>query len=378
MGENQERSKKEIIKKIEDSNRDLEKKVMTELKKELEKMSEKNAKVIEELKKENVELRREVTELKKREEERERRERKKNIVIKGEQVEEGTERQVVEDLCNGICGEKIRVKEVRVIDKEEKIILVELENFEEKRKIMKNKYKLREKKIYVDEDMTRKERGIQKRVREWAYQEKKKGRMGQNGNRKRFCESGEGKLNGEQAEEMNEGEDGEQGRDRRLERETVEDGRTEKKEEICRDRVIDKSDSSKSKRKGGNERREGWESVKGRDESAGKRRRLKGEEESEGVRINVNECSLDERERERDGKEGRKSGRIGRREGKWERRGGIDKKGGEPLDNGDGSIVDKSKKQRDDLENGNDKDIVFNLERSFDPWWEEYKMKHCA
>jgi len=29
----------------------------------------------------------------------------------------------------------------------------------------------------VDEDMTRKERGIQKRVREWAYQEKKKGRM---------------------------------------------------------------------------------------------------------------------------------------------------------------------------------------------------------
>jgi len=105
-------------------------------------MSKENAKVIEELKKENVELRREVTELKKREEERERRERKKNIVIKGEQVEEGTERQVVEDLCNGICGEKIRVKEVRVIGKEEKMILVELENFEEKRKVMKNKYKL--------------------------------------------------------------------------------------------------------------------------------------------------------------------------------------------------------------------------------------------
>ena len=149
---------------------------------------------------------------------------------------------------------------------------------------------------------------------------------------------------------MNEGEDGEQGRDRRLERETVEDGRTEKKEEICRDRVIDKSDSSKSEREGGNDRREGWESVKGRDESAGKRRRLRGEEESEGVRINVNECRLDERERERDGKEGRKRGRIGRREGKRERRGGIDKKGGEPSDNGDGSIVHKGKKQRDDVE----------------------------
>ena len=99
---------------------------------------------------------------------------------------------------------------------------------------------------------------------------------------------------------MNEGEDGEQGRDRRLERETVEDGRTEKKEEICRDRVIDKSDSSKSEREGGKDRREGRESVKGRDESAGKRRRLRGEEESEGVRINVNECRLDESEREKE------------------------------------------------------------------------------
>jgi len=149
---------------------------------------------------------------------------------------------------------------------------------------------------------------------------------------------------------MNEGEDGEQGRDRRLERETVEDGRTEKKEEICRDRVIDKSDSSKSEREGGNDRREGWESVKGRDESAGKRGRVNGEEESEGVKINVNECRLDERERERDGKEGRKRGRIGKREGKRERRRGIDKKDGELSDNGDGSMVDKGKKQRDDVE----------------------------
>ncbi|XP_018395226.1 PREDICTED: arginine and glutamate-rich protein 1-like [Cyphomyrmex costatus] len=59
MGESQERSKKEIIKKIEDSNRVLEKKVMTEFKKEMEKMREENMKVIEGLKKGNVELRRE-------------------------------------------------------------------------------------------------------------------------------------------------------------------------------------------------------------------------------------------------------------------------------------------------------------------------------
>ncbi|KYN07152.1 hypothetical protein ALC62_01884 [Cyphomyrmex costatus] len=63
------------------------------------------------------------------------------------------------------------------IGKEEQFILEKLENFEEKIKIMKNKYKLRGRKIYVDDDMTRKEREIQKKVREWAYQEKKKGRM---------------------------------------------------------------------------------------------------------------------------------------------------------------------------------------------------------
>ena len=93
-----------------------------------------------------------------------------------------------------------------------------------------------------------------------------------------------------------------------------------------------------------------WESMKGRDESAGKRGRINGEEESEGVKIDVNECRLDERERERDGKEGRKRGRIGKREGKRERRRGIDKKDGEISDNGDGSMVDKGKKQRDDVE----------------------------
>ena len=87
-----------------------------------------------------------------------------------------------------------------------------------------------------------------------------------------------------------------------------------------------------------------WESMKGRDESAGKRGRINGEEESEGVKIDVNECRVDERERERDGKEGRKRGRIGKREGKRERRRGIDKKDGELSDNGDGSMVDKGKK----------------------------------
>ncbi|XP_018394556.1 PREDICTED: DEAD-box ATP-dependent RNA helicase 42-like [Cyphomyrmex costatus] len=184
MGESQERSRIEIIKKIEDSNRDLEKKVMTELKKEMEKMGEENMKVIEELKKENVELKREVTELKRREEERE---RKKNIIIKGEQVEGGSARQVAENLCNEICGEEVRVEDAI------------------------------------------------------------------------FCGSCEVSINGEQAEEKDEGEGGERGRERRGEDEKDRDSKIEKKEEILRDRCS--NNSSKGERKGVNECGEVWENF---------------------------------------------------------------------------------------------------------------------
>lgn len=42
------------------------------------------------------------------------------------------------------------------------LILVELDSFEEKRKIMRNKFKLGGKKIYIEDDLTKSEREMQK------------------------------------------------------------------------------------------------------------------------------------------------------------------------------------------------------------------------
>lgn len=180
LGGKQEKLKEEIVKKvvekIEESSREIERKLGQEWKKELVKMREENEKKNGEIKRENEELRKEVMELKKKEEKRERRERKRNIIIKGEQLESGTAKQVAESVCREMCGEEVKIKEAFYVGRTEKIILVEMENYEEKRKIMSNKFKLKGKEIYVDDDMSKMERDMQRKVREWAKQEKSKGK----------------------------------------------------------------------------------------------------------------------------------------------------------------------------------------------------------
>lgn len=147
LGAKQEKLKEEIVKgvaeKIEESSRELERKLGQEWKKELDRVRKENVKEMVEIKRENEELRKEVMKLKKKEEERERREKKRNIVIKGQQLEKGTAKQVAESVCKEICGEEIKIKEAQYVGKMDIIILVELENHEGKRRIMVNKFKLR-------------------------------------------------------------------------------------------------------------------------------------------------------------------------------------------------------------------------------------------
>ena len=57
-----------------------------------------------------------------------------------------------------------------------KIYLIELENFAEKLEILKNKMKLKNtkySKVYINSDLTKKEREIQKKIREVANIEKR-------------------------------------------------------------------------------------------------------------------------------------------------------------------------------------------------------------
>lgn len=64
------------------------------------------------------------------------------------------------------------IKKIEIIGKKgRQVAVVELINWEVKQKIMKEKKKLGWKKIYIDHDLTRREREVQRIIGERAYKE---------------------------------------------------------------------------------------------------------------------------------------------------------------------------------------------------------------
>ena len=74
------------------------------------------------------------------------------------------------DLRTGGKIKKVRRQGTR----EKEVIIVEMEAWEAKQEIMRNKNRLGARKVYVDHDLTYKEREIQRRIRERAKEERKK------------------------------------------------------------------------------------------------------------------------------------------------------------------------------------------------------------
>jgi hypothetical protein len=110
----------------------------------------------------------------------ERRRRKNNIVITGWRSEGSSKqqsREEVEKFIKENIGEA-KVKDCYNINKDQ--ILVQMEEWSGKEKVMKQKGKLRgnraTKKIFIDNDLTKKEREIQKKIRAIAREEKRQGK----------------------------------------------------------------------------------------------------------------------------------------------------------------------------------------------------------
>jgi cell division protein FtsX len=110
----------------------------------------------------------------------ERRRRKNNIVITGWRSEGSSKqqsREEVEKFIKENIGEA-KVKDCYNINKEQ--ILVQMEEWSGKEKVMKQKGKLRgnraTEKIFIDNDLTTKEREIQKKIRAIAREERRQGK----------------------------------------------------------------------------------------------------------------------------------------------------------------------------------------------------------
>jgi hypothetical protein len=81
---------------------------------------------------------------------------------------------------------KVNVKEAFKINKDT-MMLAKIESWEQKKNIMLNKSKLKERKgerIYIDDDLTNEERKILKKLREVAREEKDRGKRVKMGYRK--------------------------------------------------------------------------------------------------------------------------------------------------------------------------------------------------
>lgn len=103
--------------------------------------------------------------------------KKNNIVVKGLQCNQEPEEEIKK-----LFEEQLKVKadtnKVIILNKGKRneVLIVEMENWEKKQEIMAAKSKLKQTKIYIDNDLTWEERKIQREIRSIAKEEKGKGK----------------------------------------------------------------------------------------------------------------------------------------------------------------------------------------------------------
>jgi hypothetical protein len=117
---------------------------------------------------------------------KEKKRRGRYVIITGiGRIRENTESGVEEGL-EGEVGVKVNVKEAFKINKD-KMMLAKIEIWDQKKNMMLNKSKLKERKgekMYIDDDLTNEERKTQKKLRKVAREERYRGKRVKIGYRK--------------------------------------------------------------------------------------------------------------------------------------------------------------------------------------------------
>lgn len=102
----------------------------------------------------------------------ERRKRKKSIVIRGVRTSGRGVKDEIKNLIKETMGLSVYIKKVRPIGGG---LVVELESMENKREIMKNKKWLKGWDIWIDDDLTEREKEIQSWLERLVEEERKRG-----------------------------------------------------------------------------------------------------------------------------------------------------------------------------------------------------------
>lgn len=115
-----------------------------------------------------------------------------NLIVTGVDTEGKGEEQLkamMEGMLEKELGVRANVKRATKINNRKCII--EMHEWTDKSKILKEKRKLKGKTIFIDSDLTKREREIQKRIRDQAREERDKGRRTKIGYRKLFVDGKE-------------------------------------------------------------------------------------------------------------------------------------------------------------------------------------------
>lgn len=120
-------------------------------------------------------LEKKINQLEERLEIKERKERKQNIIIKGLKMEKESLAENIENFITKELRVECEIREAYKIGVNKDIIVAKTQTWEEKIQIMKAKNKLGERKIYIENDMTKGELETQKKIRQLAFEEKQKG-----------------------------------------------------------------------------------------------------------------------------------------------------------------------------------------------------------
>lgn len=120
------------------------------------------------------EARRELREIKRRMEEKEKLERKCNIVVRWLEEKKKNIDETVREFIEKEFGITDGIEKMEVArNKEREVTVVKLKDWKTKMRVMREKGKLGKKKIYIDHNMTKEEREVQRIIRERAIIERK-------------------------------------------------------------------------------------------------------------------------------------------------------------------------------------------------------------
>lgn len=146
--------------------------------KELKNITENMQQEIEKLKEEKINLSLRISQLERTTEREEKQKRRENIIIKGSSFQEENLKENITKYLNKKLEIEIEVSEAYLIGKgTNKNVIAKLKNFNQKLDVLKNKRKLQQEKIFIQSDMTVREREIQANLREIAREEREKGNI---------------------------------------------------------------------------------------------------------------------------------------------------------------------------------------------------------